>query len=200
MPKIFAKALACSFAVFGFAYLLSGLQTPIKAELSKILIEQAWNKTLQGDHQSRPWPWMDSTPVAKLYIPKYGASHVVMSGVSGAIMAFAPGWHEGTNRPGQPGVSLISAHKDMHFSYLKNMQFGDRFELITPDGRHISYEVEDMKILDRPTLNVQNDGHDSIVVLSTCYPFANWQIGGDMRFVVIGREVPENNKMQLAEL
>lgn len=198
--KFIGKSCALGLAVLGIVFIVSGLKTPVKAYMSEVLIEKAWEKTLQGQSDTRPWPWMDSVPVAKLYIPKYDKSHVVMSGVSGAVMAFAPGWHEGSERPGVPGVSLISAHKDMHFSYLKDMVVGDVIYLTTAQGEKKTYRVEDLKILDRPSLNIQNQSQGSVVVLSTCYPFSNWQVGGGMRFVVISREVVNEGALRIAGL
>ena len=51
-------------------------------------------------------------------------------------------------------------------------------------------------MLDKPELSVRNlKGSDSILVLSTCYPFQQSIMDGtnraDMRFVVVARKVTE---------
>lgn len=177
--------------VAGLFYFSSGLMTPAKAWLSVHLIDDAWGRTLNGESEPRPWPWMDSHPVAKLQVPRFAREHIVMSGVSGSVMAFAPGWHDGTEKPGEKGISLISGHKDTHFGYLKNLQNDDILRLQKQDGAWKTYKVETLQILEKPEISV-SDSHDaSVLVLSTCFPFGNWDVGGKMRFVVVAREVPE---------
>lgn len=177
--------------VAGLFYLSSGIMVPAKAWLSVQLIDDAWTRTIKGEADARPWPWMDSHPVAKLEIPRIGKEHIVMSGVSGSVMAFAPGWHDGTQTPGDAGISLISAHKDTHFGYLKALRTGEEIRLQKPDGNWKSYAVETMQILEEPEISIADSTDSSILVLSTCYPFGNWDVGGQMRFVVVAREVPD---------
>lgn len=176
--------------VAGLFYFSSGLVVPAKAWLSVHLIDDAWERTIDGEGGARPWPWMDSHPVAKLEVPRFGKEHIVMSGVSGSVIAFAPGWHDGTQMPGESGISLISAHKDTHFGYLKNLKRSDVIRLQKQNGQWKEYEVETLQILEEPEISISDTGDSSILVLSTCYPFGNWEVGGDMRFVVVAREVP----------
>lgn len=187
--------LGLTLGLFGVGLSLFGsaLLVPVKAELSVHLINHAWARTLAGEENVRPWPWMDSHPVAQISVPRLNKSQVVMSGVSGAVMAFAPGWHEGTTEPGKPGVTVISAHKDTHFDYLPKLDIGEVLVMTTQGGDEKQYVVEEVKILDTPEIQVSTEDQDNVLVLSTCYPFSNWQIGGKMRFVTIAREVPPQN-------
>lgn len=182
----------------GFYLAASNLMVPAKAHLSVFLIEDAWQKTLAGKEDTKPWPWMDSKPVAKLSIPSKNIEQIIMEGVSGQTLAFAPGWHDGTARPGENGISLIAAHKDTHFTYLKDLNKGDLLSLQTEKGYQIDYRIEELKILDEPSLQVQDHDKQSVLILSTCYPFGNWNSNGDMRFVVVAREIPSNHSMRLA--
>ncbi len=193
-------ALTLVIVISGAAFAASGLMTPVKAQASQMLIEHAWQRALKGEKEPNPWPWMDSSPVAKISIPALGRDHVVMRGVSGEVMAFAPGWHEGTNFPGEPGITLVSAHKDTHFTYLKNLEVGDLISMTTINGRQIDYRVEKAMVIDTPELQISDHTKQSVIVLSTCYPFSNWQVGGDMRYVVVAREIPADHSMHLAEL
>ena len=84
----------------GLFFLGQGLLIPAKAWLSVHLLNHAWGQTLAGDPVARPWPWMDSVPVARLIIPDLQKDYVVLRGVSGTVLAFAPGWHEKTALPG----------------------------------------------------------------------------------------------------
>ncbi|MCB9990802.1 MAG: class GN sortase [Rhodospirillales bacterium] len=165
------------------------LMIPAKAWLAGHLIEQAWAQTLAGTADAKPWPWMDSSPVAEITFVRQDKKFVVMKGTSGTVLAFAPGWHEGSDAPGQPGISLISAHRDTHFGFLNELKTGDRIMIRTVDGIKKTYAVDEMKIVMDPEIKVHRDERDSTLLLSTCFPFVNWQPGGEMRFVVVAREV-----------
>lgn len=187
---------ACLLFLAGMAQAAQALSMPMKAKLSVYLIENAWEQALAGDQDARPWPWMDSVPVARVAVPRLGKDMVVMRGVSGTVLAFAPGWHEGSVLPGAEGISLLAGHRDTHFSFMKDLKMGDRIELQTASGEAVSYEVSEMEMLDKPELSVRNlKGNDSILVLSTCYPFQQSIMDGtnraDMRFVVVARKVTE---------
>lgn len=175
-----------------------GLMMPLKAWLSVQLLDRAWNRVLAGEDDVRPWPWMDSEPVARLIVPPAGPSpdhdklsFVVMRGVSGQVLAFAPGWHEQTVLPGQPGTTLISAHRDTHFSMLQRISKRDRFMIEDREGKRSTYEVSEITITDQPTLTLSRQRGPSRLLLVTCYPLDEWHPNSRQRLVVVANEVPE---------
>ena len=63
-----------------------------KAWLAPILIQQAWEQTLlSGGEAVKPWPWADTWPVARLWVPALGVERLVLAGDSGNALAFGPG-------------------------------------------------------------------------------------------------------------
>jgi len=38
----------------------------VKAEVAQHLLQRAWSRTRAGDRSSKPWPWADTWPVARL--------------------------------------------------------------------------------------------------------------------------------------
>ena len=174
----------------GLARSGEAMMVPAKAWLAGQLIDHAWVQTMKGDADARPWPWMDSAPVAKLTVPRLNKSFVVMRGTSGAVLAFAPGWNDGTDAPNQPGISLISGHRDTHFGFLRKLKAGDAIILETPGAGAVTYTVEQATILQQPEMQVSRQDSDRVLLLSTCFPFTNWRPGGDMRFVVEARVLP----------
>ena len=88
----------------------------LKAELAQRLIERSWQATLDGNAQSRPWPWADTRPVAVLSIPAHGIRQLVLKGNSGRNLAFGPVFLDGTSN-GRDMV--ISGHRDTHFRFLR---------------------------------------------------------------------------------
>ena len=174
-----------------------GLITPIKAWMSVHLLNHAWVRVLAGEDDVRPWPWMDSEPVARLIIPEAAnidegieKSFVVMRGVSGSILAFAPGWHERTVLPGDPGTTLISAHRDTHFSLLRQVGEKDRFLIENKRGRRSTYEVSELLITENPTLTLSRFDGASRLLLVTCYPLDAWHPSSRQRLVVVANRIP----------
>ena len=82
-------AVPLTAAFFSLLMLAQALWIPLKAELAQWLIERSWQQMLNGDTQSRPWPWADTRPVAVLTIPAHGIRQLVLEGEEplGAILA-----------------------------------------------------------------------------------------------------------------
>ncbi len=174
--------LAAGLALIGY-----GLMTPAKAWLSVRLLDHAWTRVLAGEGAVRPWPWMDSEPVARLSFADGGErrSFVVMRGVSGAVLAFAPGWHEQTARPGENGTMLISAHRDTHFTLLRDIELNDRVTIQDRQGQKQTYEVSDFLITETPSLTLPAAHGPSRLLLVTCYPLEEWRPNSPHRLVVV---------------
>lgn len=195
MHKLSLIAAAILFAA-GAALTGYGLITPAKAWLSVQLLDRAWERVRAGEEHVRPWPWMDSEPVARLIFSDAGAaaaserrSYVVMRGVAGSTLAFAPGWHEGTTRPGGEGTTLISAHRDTHFAVLKDIARKDRLVLEDRDGRARTYAVSEMIVTDEPALNLPSGGGPPRLLLVTCYPLDAWRPDSRQRLVVVAEPI-----------
>ncbi len=154
-----------------------------KAELAQVLLARAWEKTLAGDTLARPWPWADTWPVARLRIPSQGIDVVVLHGDSGRSLAFAPGMAAGSAAPGQPGTTLISAHRDTHFRRLADVQPGENIEFETSKGTW-TYRVLYTDVVDARHTGVATDPLRDELVLVTCYPFETLVHGGPYRLVI----------------
>lgn len=154
-----------------------------KAYAATFLIQDAWQKTLVNKTVNKPWSWADTWPVAEITIPGVDLNEIVLSGDSGATLAFGPGLSDAGSALGSDKVKLISAHRDTHFRKLKEITIGDDVYVKTPDGRK-SYTVSAVKIVDSRsyTIDTANEKYD--LVLATCYPFNTIVSGGYKRFVV----------------
>ena len=106
-----------------------------KAFIAQQLLNHSWQKTLlnrdknntdrnnkKESKQHKPWPWADTWPVAKLSVPKLEINQIVLAGDSGSSLAFAPGYSLASASPNTVGTTLISAHRDTHFKFLKKLQ------------------------------------------------------------------------------
>lgn len=155
-----------------------------KARLAQHLVRDAWEKTLAGAGDSRPWPWADTHPVARLTVPGRGVDLFVLAGASGRTMAFGPGHLGGTPRPGEPGNSVVSGHRDTHFAFLRRLRGGDAIVVEGRDGRRRRYAVSGARVVDRRETWVVRDAGDTRLTLVTCYPFDAVRPGGPLRYVV----------------
>ena len=176
--------LACLLAALGLWQSGSGLYIHAKAMLAQFLLQQAWQRTLAGEEEVRPWPWADTWPVARLQAPEHGADLVVLSGASGRTLAFGPGQLQGFSAIGAPGPALISAHRDTHFEFLRDVAVGESLLFHTADGAEHAYTVVATEIVDHRNAAIPTDPQIASVTLVTCYPFDAIAPGGPLRFLV----------------
>lgn len=172
----------------GMLQLGEGLYIHAKAALAQVLLEQAWDRTLEGEMKPRPWAWADTWPIARLKVPALKIDQIVLEGETGNVLAFAPGLLNGSAPAGKRGRVVISGHRDTHFRFLENLASGELLLLQFPNGSERRYRVVGARIADT---RVQNG--DSLyspadgLTLITCYPFDTIHSGGALRYLVDAR-------------
>jgi sortase A len=179
-----SRGLRLLLAVGGLCLLIDGGWIHAKAALAQVLLERAWQKTLGGETDVRPWHWADTWPVARLELPRLGASMIVLAGSSGRTLAFGPGHTQGSSLPGEPGTSIVSGHRDTHFSVLEQLRPGDAITVERNDGRVTHYRVERLDVADSRTARIGVAGDENTLLLVTCWPFDAITTGGSLRYVV----------------
>jgi sortase A len=173
-----------------------------KAIIAQQLLNYSWKQTLNDTqnnivatgHINKPWPWADTWPVAKLLVPEYNIEQIVLAGDSGNSLAFAPGYSLASARPNTAGTAMISAHRDTHFNFLKELKLNDTIYLQTP-GKTFAYQVTKLQIVDSKIVSFQPDLASPILVLVTCYPFDALTAGGTLRYLVYANVLPEESKI-----
>jgi len=160
-----------------------------KARLAQYLIRNAWDETVAGASEVKPWPWADTWPVARLRVPRLNVELYVLAGASGRTLAFGPGHLHGTADPGTAGNSVISAHRDTHFAFLRDLLPGDELILETPGGAVRYYTVDETQVVDRDALEVLESEDAPRLTLITCYPFNALRPNGPLRYVVGARGI-----------
>ena len=176
-----AASIVC--AVIGLGCITAACWIHVKAVAAQVLINAAWSRRHSGVEQARPWPWADTTPVARVTFHDW-KTLVVLEGSSGRNLAFAPAHDPASVPPGEPGNSVISAHRDTHFRELEHARVGDRIRVERPDGRTFLFSVTDLRVVDSRHARIALDGEVPRLTLVTCYPFDAIQPGGPLRFVV----------------
>jgi sortase A len=185
----YALRLLAAFALAGAALFGQGAYIHAKAWVAQQLLERAWELTLAGDRDVKPWPWADTHPVARLIVPGHKQSLFILSGASGRTIAFGPGHMDGTPLPGDAGESVIGGHRDTHLAFLRDLGPGDELAIERPDGKRVRYRVTDIDVLDkRDTWVARNEGPTRLTLI-TCWPFEALRAGGSQRYVVIARRI-----------
>ncbi len=189
-PKIVLKtrrrrfgAAALALALGGLILMGQGVMIHAKAIYAQHLLESAFEKSLSIGQPVKPWAWADTWPVAKLGVPRLKASAIILHGGSGHALAFGPGHLETTPQPGDPGASVISAHRDTHFRFLKHVRIGDEIDVTRRDGHTAQFRVKQMSVVrwDQSGIDPAREGR--WLVLSTCWPLdATTQ--GPLRYLV----------------
>lgn len=183
---LWAAAIITCIA-FGGWQLGHGLYLMAKAELAQLLLDRAWAKTLRDGQPHKAWSWADTWPVAKLEFPSLGTSRIVLSNASGEALAFGPGHVPGTPLPGTGGTTVIAAHRDTHFSILRELKVDDTVILTSADGTGREYKISASRIADATRSGIDPREGDGIALV-TCYPF-DAKERGPLRYILFATPV-----------
>lgn len=187
--RTFAMMLACAAVV----PIAQAGYLDAKASLAQVLLQRAWQKTIDSGESIKPWSWADTVPVARLRVARLGIEQIVLSGDSGRALAFGPGWTESSALPGTSGSSIISAHRDTHFAFLRDVRVGETIEIQTQGGAR-DYQVQTLRVADADRERIDISAENDELVLVTCYPFDALQAGGSLRYVVTAKPVRRGMK------
>jgi len=183
--RVIAAICIVLLAGAGAASFGRGLYIHAKAHLAQVLLHMAWDRTRATGIATKPWPWADTHPVARLIAPGQTANVLVLAGASGRTLAFGPGHLDGSAQPGDPGNAVITAHRDTHFRFLKNARTGDLIVVERADGASRRFRVKGTYVADHRALRLPRDTDVPTLTLVTCYPFDVLNPGGPLRYVVV---------------
>lgn len=183
------KRLILLIAVLGLSFFAYGAYIPAKAVLAQYLINDAWNDSIHSGESHKPWKWADMHPVMKLSSDKHNQELIVLSGDKGNSLAFAPGYNLNSYMPNQGGTTVISAHRDTHFEFLKDVSINDVFELTDRNNITSSFEVSDIKVIDATKQDIAIHSNQDELKLITCYPFDALVTRGPLRLVVTAKMI-----------
>ena len=159
-----------------------------KAILAQELIASAWKDARAGHVARRPWPWADMRPVARLTVPSRHIELFILDNASNRALAFGPAHVSGTAAPGSGGNSVIVAHRDTHFAFLRNLNADDEIDVETFRGL-ARYRVREVSVVDKSDTRVLDAADSPQLTLITCFPFDAVRPGTPLRYVVIADRV-----------
>ena len=179
-------ALLCIFALWQFS---SAGWIHAKAFVAQQLIERSWQQAMASGAAVRPWPWADTRPIARLTVAGRDVRLYVLDGASGRSLAFGPGHVSGTTVPGGAGNSVIVAHRDTHFAFLRDIAPNEEIAIETEKGKVVRYRVRESVVVDQDDTRVLEAADSPQLTLITCYPFDAVQPGTTQRYVVIADRI-----------
>ena len=186
--KRWTMVVAAALAATGCWQLAAAGWIHAKAALAQHLIASAWEEARDGGPARRPWPWADMRPVARLTVPGRGVELFVLDSASPRALAFGPAHVGGTAAPAAWGNTVLVAHRDTHFRFLRNVTVDDEIAVEASVGRHARYRVREVSVVDQEETRVL-DADAAQLTLITCYPFDAVRPGTRLRYVVIADRI-----------
>lgn len=179
--------LLCAILLLsGAALTTKALYIPVKAEVAQVLLNRAFDQSLATGTPVKPWSWADTAPMARISVPRLGASDVVLSGGSGEAMAFGP-----TAMVDDPArrVTILAAHRDTHFMFVRDLKAGDEIVMERIDGTRARYRVTGFETVRWDEFSYPADGGEGLLALTTCFPF-DTHTPGPLRRVAWAQRMP----------
>jgi sortase A len=155
----------------------------LKAEVAQVLLERAFTQSVASGEAVKPWGWADTWPIAELRIPRIGAEAIVLHGATSEALAFGPVYLPDTPQPGEPGTTVIAAHRDTHFAFLQNVVVNDDVAITRNDGLTFHYKITNLRVVQWNATGIDRHAPGHHLVLSTCYPFGGLSRGTE-RYIV----------------
>lgn len=186
-------------AIAGLMLVGKGFYLKTKAEVSQVLLKRSFEAHLHGATNVKPWPWADFSTEAEITAPRIGQTAIVLSGASGEALAFGPARLANTPAPGELGTSVIAAHRDTHFRWLKDVRPGDLLVITRKDGTNLTFRAGPGRIARWDESGINADAPGRNLALATCWPFDATE-QGPLRYIVQAELVSNAPQSKLSAL
>jgi sortase A len=188
MKTVILRITAFVLLAGGSVLLGDGCWIRTKAVLAQFLLQHAWEQTLANGEQTKPWPWADTWPVARLQVKRLGVDLIVLEGESGGVLAFGPGHLPGSSGPSENGHCILAGHRDTSFRFLEDLQQDDIVTIQTVSGDFLNYRIRETMVHEAEDLYLVESEFPSLTLL-TCYPFDTLQSRTNLRYLVFAEKV-----------
>jgi sortase A len=172
------RALFLGICALGLATVAQGAWIPVKAQVAQVLLARAFTASVAEHRPVKPWPWADTAPAARVTVARLDVSDVVLSGGSGQAMAFGPTQLRGNDR-----VTVLAAHRDTHFAFVRDLRKGDEVLVERIDGTRQRYHITGFQTVRWDRFAVPSDPARPLLALATCWPFGATEHGPWRRVV-----------------
>jgi sortase A len=148
--------------VAGIVSAIAGALLGLTAQLGQVRAASNFQtrvKPAEGDTRGR------------ISFPGRGKSYFVLEGSSVANLLQGPVHVTDSGIPGEPGNSIIAAHRDTQFRVLKQLHKGEKIE-IEERGRVFQYRITELEVIEPDDDRYYQPTSRAVLTLVTCYPFA----------------------------
>jgi sortase A len=180
----YRRPLALLLLVIGLLLSLHVARSYAKMESSQRQLLQQWQEQ-QRSLQSPPL----TQSITRVSIPKINLDVMVVEGTSRSALLSGPGHLDDTPVPGEPGNSVIAAHRDTFFRHLGDLGRGDDI-FVRRAGHAYHYVVKRKAIVEPDDVAVVKPSPRNRLTLITCYP--TYYVGpAPQRLVVVAEKIDE---------
>lgn len=180
--------LALVLALTGMWQLAAAGWIHAKAVLAQHLIAASWKSARASGLPKRPWPGADHAPIARMTLPARGIELFVLDHASPRALAFGPAHMSDTAKPAAAGNTVIVAHRDTHFAFLRDVAPGEAIE-VEALGGSARYRVRATSVVHESQTEVLAPGDGARLTLITCFPFDAVRPGTPLRYVVVADRI-----------
>jgi len=212
-PLLRAGSLALCLA--GVALVAQGAAVPVTAELAQAGLDREFERSLgelagplpvvaghatrpaiataamplaPARPDARPLAVAAGKPLARIAVKRLEVQEVVLAG---------PASHDGLSRgpamvkrgDAASPVTVVSAHRDTHFLFIRDLREGDIVAMEYVDGTAETYRVTWFQTVRWNAFTYPLDPPRPLLALTTCYPFGGTEYGGPWRRVAWAERV-----------
>jgi len=195
-----AAAASIGLCIYGAASLTQGLAVPVTAEMGQAQLETQFEqrltqiavapampmarqgKPLRRSARLEPATVAASPALMRLGVARLGVSEIVRSGQA-THDTLARGPMMIKQGDAASPVTILSAHRDTHFLFVRDLQQDDVVTLQSDAGKVERYRVIGFETVRWNEFSYPLDPARPLLALATCYPFGGTEYGGPWRRV-----------------
>ncbi len=192
---LFAASLA--FCLAGAATLTQGIAVPVKARVAQHDLAQVFEQRLAAHGRIRteqrvtplaPPALPGEGPIARLTVARLGVKEIVLAGAP-SHDRLASGPTQLKHGDAASPVTILAAHRDTHFQFIRDLREGDEVALQFVSGEVARYRVRRFETVRWDAFSYPLDPARPLLALTTCYPFGGTEYGGPLRRVAWAEKI-----------
>ncbi len=205
------RAASLALCAAGLGVAAQGAWIPVKAETAQAALETQFEKSL-AEHRpaavvnaaivapkakapvqpaakpAKLWQFVKHAPLARLSVDRLDLRDVVLAG-DGSHEQLALGPTMIKRGTAESPVTVLAAHRDTHFAFIRNLQVGDEMTMEYTTGETERYRVVRFETVRWDEFAYPLNPVRPLLALTTCYPFGGTEYGGPLRRVVWAERV-----------
>lgn len=161
------RKLALALFALGAGLILAGVFQRLAAWNGQEAARIRWErKAVEGASKVN-----EDEALTRLSLPMRGVEFFVQKGATNENLLRGPVWVAWSGSPGKNGNCIIAAHRDTHFSVLKDVKKGERL-IVERSGRKYVYRIATIAVVNAPDNQYYQPTSGPVLTLVTCYPFS----------------------------